>query len=216
LTGGKSTTEHIDYEGEPLKIKDDSRVGFEHGHRHIGAGTTGAPGELGTHTGAIGAAGVAGAAVAGHHHHHNTQGPHTSNIENKLDPRVDSDGDGKSGLGRTTGTGTGLTGTTTGSSNYHIPGQTGTMTGSSVSAASGPHASGLENRLDPRVDSDGSKGYGAGATTGTHSTTGSSLTGTHNTGEYGVGNSGSTGLGSGNTGVSEHAGSSCKLGQSLH
>lgn len=162
LVGGKSTVEHIDYEGEPLKIKDDSRVGFEHGHRHIGAGTTGAPGELGTTTGAIGAAGVAGAAVAGHHHHHhNTEGPHNSNIENKLDPRVDSDGDGKSGLGRT-GTG----------SNYTIPGQSGGMTGSSVSNAT----SGLEQ-------------------SGTRSS------------EYGVGNSGSTGLGSGNTGVSESAGS---------
>jgi len=33
LAGGVSKTEHIDYEGEPLKIKDNSHVGFDHGKR---------------------------------------------------------------------------------------------------------------------------------------------------------------------------------------
>ena len=40
-----------------------------------------------------------------------TAGPHSSNLENKLDPRVDSDLDGSRGLGSRTGTtGSGLTG----------------------------------------------------------------------------------------------------------
>ena len=51
LAGGKTTGEHIDYEGEPLKIRDDSRVGFDHHSRHTGDGSIGAPGELGTTTG---------------------------------------------------------------------------------------------------------------------------------------------------------------------
>ena len=42
---------------------------------------------------------------------HTTTGPHSSNLENKLDPRVDSDLDGSRGLGSNTGTsGSGLTG----------------------------------------------------------------------------------------------------------
>jgi len=50
-----------------------------------------------------------------------TAGPHSSNLENKLDPRVDSDLDGSRGLGGNTtgtrgmtGTGSGLGGNTTG------------------------------------------------------------------------------------------------------
>ena len=40
-------------------------------------------------------------------------GPYSPNPENKLDPRVDSDLDGRSGLGNTnTGTGRGMTGNT--------------------------------------------------------------------------------------------------------
>lgn len=59
-------------------------------------------------------------------------GPHSSNVANKLDPRVDS---------------------TTGAQHY---GQTGTTaglnTGSTTTA--GPHNSNIANKLDPRVDSD--------------------------------------------------------------
>lgn len=51
-----------------------------------------------------------------------TSGPHSSNLENKLDPRVDSDRDGRSGLGTngagtTRGTGVGSN-TTTGTGQY--------------------------------------------------------------------------------------------------
>ena len=74
-----------------------------------------------------------------------TAGPHSSNLENKMDPRVDSDRDGRSGLGNTTGVGgsSGLTGNTT----------------------AGPHSSNLENKVDPRVDSDRDGRSGLGNTT---------------------------------------------------
>jgi len=73
LAGGRSEAEHIDYEGEPLKIKDDSRVGFEHGKRNIGEGLTGQPGQLGTDVGLVGAAENLGGSHH-HHHHGNTTG----------------------------------------------------------------------------------------------------------------------------------------------
>ena len=65
------------------------------------------------------------------------------------------------------------------------------------SSGAGPHSSSLENKVDPRVDSDGSRGYGSGAT-GTGSGYGSSHTGT-GTG-YGSSNTGNgTGYGTPNT-----------------
>lgn len=43
----------------------------------------------------------------------------------------------------------------------------------SGSGGAGPHSSSTQNKIDPRVDSDGSRGYGAGSTgTGTTGTTG--------------------------------------------
>lgn len=109
---------------------------------------------------AIGA-GALGAGTAAHHHHDqprdgtyagSTAGPHSSNLANKADPRVDSDLSGSryeptstSGPGLSSGH-TGAYGTTT-----------------------GPHSSNLANKADPRVDSDrdGSTlashtGYGTG------------------------------------------------------
>ena len=84
-----------------------------------------------------------------------TSGPHSSSLANKADPRVDSDRDGSRNLGANTGTsgyGSGTTGTGSGygSSGYG-------------SSTSGPHSSNLENKVDPRVDSDrdGSRNYGA-------------------------------------------------------
>ena len=73
-----------------------------------------------------------------------TAGPHSSNIANKLDPRVDSDRDGR-------GSGCGSS---------HTAG----------SANVGPHSSNVANKLDPRVDSDkGGHNHGthAAGTTGT-------------------------------------------------
>lgn len=63
-------------------------------------------------------------------------GPHDSNAANKLDPRVDSDRDGRSGLTGSSNRGSRLTGSNYGSSN------------------AGPHDTNTANKLDPRVDSD--------------------------------------------------------------
>jgi len=110
-----------------------------------------------------------------------TAGPHSSNMANKLDPRVDSDLDGSRTAGKT-GYGSSTTGTsgygssTTGASGY----------GSSNTTA-GPHSSNLANKMDPRVDSnlDGSRTAG-------------------NTG-YGSSTTGTSGYGSSNTTVGPHS-----------
>ena len=98
-----------------------------------------------------------------------TTGPHNSKLENKMDPRVDSDRDGSRNLGAAR-TGSGATGTT-----------------------SGPHNSSMENKLDPRVDSDrdGSRNLG---TTGTRYGNTSSGVGS-NTTDTGFGNTTDTGYG---------------------
>ena len=94
----------------------------------------------------------------GAHGSHNTHGstnagPHDSNVANKLDPRVDSDRDGRAGMGNTHGK-HGATGGL-GSSNYG-------------STNAGPHDSNLANKADPRVDSDRDGRAGLGST---HNTT---------------------------------------------
>ncbi|TGO51291.1 hypothetical protein BCON_0164g00040 [Botryotinia convoluta] len=96
---------------------------------------------------------VGGAAYEANKHHHNsantTAGPHSSNIENKVDPRVDSDR----------------------SREQHHYGRDAALAGGAGTAAyeadkhhhntahttAGPHSSNLENKVDPRVDSDRSK-----------------------------------------------------------
>jgi len=91
-------------------------------------------------------------------------GPHSSNLANKVDPRVDSDRDGSHNIGGTTHTGTaGYSGTSAGNQF----GTTGTTGGISSSTNAGPHDSNLANKVDPRVDSDLSgSGNRHGATTG--------------------------------------------------
>ena len=54
-----------------------------------------------------GALGGSSVGHTGHHHSSNTSGPHSSSLENKMDPRVDSDRDGSRNLGAA---GTGTTG----------------------------------------------------------------------------------------------------------
>src|SRR5690606_18954192 len=81
-------------------------------------------------------------------------GPHSSNVANKLDPRVDSDRDNRGAHG------------THGSTN------------------AGPHSSNAANKLDPRVDSDrDGRGIGnttGGISSGPHHGTGAlGTTGTH-------------------------------------
>jgi len=125
-----------------------------------------------------------------------TAGPHSSNLANKIDPRVDSDRDGSRNLGAATGTtgataydsntantgytgtgtgytGTGATGHTgghTGTTGHHqtgLTGHTGTTGGISHSTNAGPHDSNIANKLDPRVDSDlDGRGNRHGAATG--------------------------------------------------
>lgn len=134
--------------------------------------TTG--GYTGTGTGVIG----------NNHSSSTTAGPHSSNVANKLDPRVDSDRDGSRNLGAASGTtgthtgttGSGLTGThgttgthsgsgltgshgtTGGLGGTHAGNTTGTHTGTtgglSHSTNAGPHNSNALNKADPRVDSD--------------------------------------------------------------
>lgn len=85
--------------------------------------------------------------------HNTTAGPHSSNMANKTDPRVDSD---NSRFGTTS---------TTGRHDY----------GSDIH---GPHSSNTGNRVDPRVDSDNSR-YGTTAAAGQHGI-GSDSYGRHN------------------------------------
>jgi hypothetical protein len=141
--------------------------GLTGGHNTHSTGTTGLTGGHNTHgTGAT------------HTGSSTTAGPHSSNLANKVDPRVDSDLDGSRNMGardttHSSGLTGGHTGGLTGGHNTHSTG-TGAFgsshTGGSTNA--GPHSSNLANKADPRVDSDldGSRNMGARGTgtTGTH------------------------------------------------
>lgn len=161
-----------------------------------GMGAVGGMGSTGTHTGSH------GMGSSGMHGTHGTgSGPHQSNVANKLDPRVDSDRDGSTTMGRDTYG-------TQQSTGHGALGGGGIRSGNTQNA--GPHQSNMANKLDPRVDSDrdGSAtagrqgaGYGAGNTgTGYGNTTGSG---------YGAGN---TGSGYGNTGSGAAAGAGSGAG----
>merc|ERR1712029_834151 len=123
-------------------------------------------------------------------------GPHDSNAANKVDPRIDSDRDGRAahgtGLGSSNTHSTGL-----GSSNTHSTGlgsnTHGTTGAYGSNTTAGPHSSNVANKVDQRVDSDldGSNRVGAG-------NTGYGASNTHSTG-LGSSNTHSTGLGSSNT-----------------
>ncbi|EPS32767.1 hypothetical protein PDE_07727 [Penicillium oxalicum 114-2] len=91
--------------------------------------------------------------------HSSSHGPHQSNVANKVDPRVDSDRDGRAAYGHNstssglnshhTATGAGVgagAGLATGAAAHEL--------GSSHSANVGPHHSNAANKMDPRVDSD--------------------------------------------------------------
>lgn len=107
----------------------------------------------------------------GHHQPSNTAGPHSSNLENKLDPRVDSDLDGSRNLGasRTGAAGTGGYDSTTGTG-HHGTGHHGT--GATGGYGSGPSGTGYDNintkkpglmdKLNPMKDSDGDGKRGIG------------------------------------------------------
>lgn len=144
-------------QGGSLTGREERYDGFEGEPRAVGGALGGSSGMTGSH-------------------HTGTSGPHSSNLENKMDPRVDSDRDGSRNMGAATGHGAGYGSGTTGSG--YGSGTTGSGYGTS---GAGPHSSNLGNKTDPRVDSDGSRGYGTGATgtgTGTGTGYGDSTTGT--------------------------------------
>jgi len=121
-----------------------------HNTHTAGSGLTGthAGNTHGTHTGTTG--GIS---------HSTNAGPHDSNLANKVDPRVDSDLDGRGNRhgATTTGAGAGILG----AHGSHATAGSGT-----AQNTAGPHNSDLLNKLDPRVDSDrdGSKTYGGNKT----------------------------------------------------
>ena len=99
-----------------------------------------------------------GAGMTGTHGSHTSAGPHSSDMGNKMDPRVDSDRDGSNrGMGTGMGTGTGI-GTGTG---------TGAGMGGMSNTTAGPHGSNAANKLDPRIDSDRSGDHHTGKFCGT-------------------------------------------------
>lgn len=99
-----------------------------------------------------------------------TTGPHSSNIANQADPRVDSDNSRATGhLGLTSSSGTGV-------GTAHTSGPT----SGSTTTTSGPHSSNVANVADPRVDSDNSRNVGNSGLVG--STQSSGLHSSHNTG----------------------------------
>jgi hypothetical protein len=190
-------------------------------------GSTGASG-MGTHS-AVGNTGHTGTSTLGSHNTSTNAGPHSSNLANKADPRVDSDLDRSRNAGvnphgtsttETYGrsgatTGTGLTGShgTTGTHGTGLTGSHGTTgTGYNTSTNAGPHSSNLANKADPRVDSDLDRSRNAGvnphgtSTTETYgrsgATTGTGLTGSHGTtGTHGTGLTGSHGTTGTHTGA---------------
>lgn len=137
------------------------------GYGNQGAGIGGGPGHVG-HGQHGGAAGV-GSTGAGYGGPGNPQsgnaGPHSSNIANRADPRVDSDLDGGRNLGGAGGHGGAGYGSNTGvGGGYGGP-------GNPQSSNAGPHSSNFANKADPRVDSDldGGRNFGAA---GGHGATG--------------------------------------------
>lgn len=123
------------------------------GSRNMGA-TTGTSGTYsGTHAG--NSHGLTGTGTTGGMSNSSNAGPHDSNLANKLDPRVDSDLDGR---GNRHGA---QTGGVFGASGSHATPGSGT-----AQNTAGPHNSDMLNKLDPRVDSDadGSRTMGGNAT----------------------------------------------------
>lgn len=167
----------------------DPRVDSDRDGSHFGQRTAG--GTLGgTHTSTTG--GMLGSST------HTTAGPHDSDMLNKMDPRVDSDRDGRGPM-QPGGT-TGLTGSGYGSTGAGYGSGTTGFGSTGTSATAGPHSSNLANQLDPRVDSDRDRGTHDSGLTGS-GLTGSGLTGSGHTGS---GLTGSSHTSSGITGT--HAG----------
>lgn len=105
---------------------------------------------------------IGGALAASNHHHHaGGSGPHSSNLENKLDPRVDSDRDGSRNFGATSGD-YGHNHSGVGNPNTTDSGYGSGATGSSYSPNTPAKKPGLLDRLNPLKDSDGDGKKGVG------------------------------------------------------
>lgn len=127
-------------QGGSLTGREERYDGFEGEPRAVG----GALGGSSTGSGMTGS-GTTGSGLTGHHGQ-TTAGPHSSNMENKLDPRVDSDLDGSRNMGARGTTGSGYGSNTTGT--------TGSGYGSSTTGTTGKKP-GLMDKLNPMKDSDG-------------------------------------------------------------
>lgn len=128
-------------QGGSLSGREERYDGFEGEPRAVG----GALGGSSTGTGHTGS-GLTG------HHDKTTAGPHSSNMENKIDPRVDSDLDGSRNMGTRGGTSSGYGSNTSGT--------TGSGYGSSNTGTTGKKP-GLMDKLNPMkdTDGDGKKGF---------------------------------------------------------
>ncbi|KAI9701206.1 MAG: hypothetical protein M1836_001875 [Candelina mexicana] len=173
-----------------------------------------------THQGHLGrdaalGTGVAGAGLAEHERHghgiaSSTSGPHSSNLANRADPRVDSDLDGSrttgsTGYGSSTsglGSASGTTGTTTTVHSHEHLGHGHVYEGDPCPPGehhnvltSGPHGTDAANFLDPHVPRDSLRSIGI-----EHAGTGL----TSGTSGIGIG-SGATGYGSTSTTAGPHS-----------
>ena len=142
-------------QGGSLTGREERYDGFEGEPRAVGSALGGSSSIGTTGTGLTG----------GRHSGQTTAGPHSSNVENKLDPRVDSDLDGSRRTGGTTGTtgsGYGSTGygNTTGAG-YGTDDSTRGYTGTTGSSGTTGKKPGLMDRLNPMkdTDGDGKKGF---------------------------------------------------------
>jgi hypothetical protein len=140
------------------------------GSRNMGAASYGPGGAANPNTSTYGnqTSGLTGAGVGtgvGQGYSTN-EGPHNSNIANKLDPRVDSDRDGSRNMGAASYGPGGAVNPNTSTYGNQSSGLTGTGVGGGYSTNEGPHNSNLANKLDPRVDSDrdGSRNMGLAKT----------------------------------------------------
>lgn len=120
LTGSTGIVNQDQYEGCPRPYNSEMQIGKTDADANPHLHTSGATG-----------AGALGSGT------HSTAGPHSSNLANKADPRVDSDLDSSN-----RGMGVGMTG--------------------KPKTTAGPHDSNMANKLDPRVDSDRDGGHHQG------------------------------------------------------
>lgn len=126
-------------QGGSLTGREERYDGFEGEPRAVG----GALGGQSSGSGMDSGMGSSGTGVSG-------AGPHSSGLENKMDPRVDSDMDGSRGMGRSGAGTTGGYGSGPAGDSYDTAGTTGTKKPS------------MMDKLNPMKDSDGDGKKGIG------------------------------------------------------